>query len=851
MTDRLRFDRFELRPDERLLLRDGQPVRVGARAFDLLLALVAHRDRLVTKAELLDQAWPGLVVEEGNIQVQVSALRKLLGPRAIATIPGLGYRLALAPDPAGSTSPPAAAEGAACPSNLPASLEPLIGRAEDLRAVDRLLEAHRLVTLVGPGGVGKTSLALDAAGRRRSAALDALCWVDMAALSAPEQLAPGIAMAARLPIGSGDPVAGLGHALGARRMLLVLDNAEHQAGPLAGLLQALLQRAAGLRVLVTSQQALRVPGEQLHVLAPLAVPWPGDSLEAARACSAVQLLERRAQAVDRRFAVSASNLAPTIELCRQLDGMPLALEMAAARLPTLGFQGLQPLLAAPLDRLKALPRDTPERQLSLRRTLEWSHALLGAAEQTLLRRLSVFAGSFRLEVAQHAAGYGSLDGWTALDALAGLVDKSLVKLVEVDPPRYRLLETTRIYAAEQLVVHGETQEMQARHGRAMADFVEAELPRVRHEPAARWQACFAVDYDDLARAFEGACRRGDADVAAAVLLPLRQIDQLRGLFSSSARRVAAAQALIPRAGTLGQARLHTFIASCGWTDPPQGSRIDSARRAVALWRGLDRVHDLHGALAIAATESSRLGQHDAAEALLAEARSLERPDWPTRAQVVRLIHEGWVAGFRGDSGRCCERMQTALHLCERDHEPEMALAVRVLLAGARLDNAEFESTITLARAVIDAVRASDQTEYLGVAWGLLSVALLASGEHAGARAAAAQALPLLQADGMYRIDLLRAIAVLAADAGEWANAAHLFGHADAAAADGAPPARDCLDGRVRAAQKRIDAALGAPQAAALRAAGARLPGEGADRLAAASLARLDGPEPDRQALFLL
>jgi predicted ATPase len=657
-------------------------------------------------------------------------------------------------------------------------------------------------------------------------------------------------MAARLSIGGSDPAAGLGHALSARRVLLVLDNAEHLAAPLASLLQALLQRAAGLRVLVTSQQALRVPGEQLHVLAPLVVPWPGDSLEAARACAAVQLLERRAQAIDRRFVVGASNLAPTIELCRQLDGMPLALEMAAARLPILGFQGLQPLLAAPLDRLKALPQETPERQRSLRRTLEWSHALLGADEQTLLRRLSVFAGSFRLEVARHAAGFGSLDGWTALDALAGLVDKSLVKLVEVDPPRYRLLETTRLYAAEQLAVHGEGQEMQARHARAMAEFVEAELPRVRHEPAARWQASFAADYDDLARAFEGACRRGDADVAAAVLLPLRQIDQLRGRFSSAARRVAAAQALLARAGTLGQARLHTFIASCGWTDPPQGSRIDSARRAVALWRGLDRAHDLHGALAIAATETARVGEHAEAEALLAEARSLERPDWPTRAQVVRLVHEGWVAGFGADPARCCERMQAALELCERDHEPELALAVRVLLAGARLDNAEFESTITLARELLDTLRASDQTEYHGVAWCLLCVALLANGEHAGARAAAAQALPLLQADGMYRIDLLRAVAVLAVDAGDWENAAHLFGHADAAA-DEAAPARDCLGGRVRAAQKKIDAAIGSQHAAALRAAGARLPGEGADRLAAASLVRQGGPEPDRQALFLL
>lgn len=858
MSERVCFDGFELRPDERLLLRDGQPVRIGARAFDLLLVLVAHRDRLVTKAELLDQAWPGLIVEEANIQVQVSALRKVLGPRAIATIPGLGYRLSVAAEPAAPAPRPAPpADEQCCPTNLPDSLEPLVGRDEDLRAVDALLEVHRLVTLLGAGGIGKTSLALAATRGRRGSALDGLWWVDLAALSSPEQLVPGIALAASLPIGSGDPVAGLRHALGARRVMLVLDNGEHLAAPLAGLLRTLLEGAPGLRVLVTSQQALGLAGEQPYRLAPLALPHQDDSLAAARASPAVQLLERRAQAVDRRFRIGDTNLAATIGLCRQLDGLPLAIEMAAARLPILGFQGLQPLLAAPLDRLRSPRHDLPERQRSLRRTLEWSHSLLGVAEQALLRRLSVFAGSFGLEVVQHAAGFDPLDDWTVLDALAGLVDKSLVKLVELEPPRYRLLETTRLYAGEQLEAHGEGAVMQLRHGQAMAAFVEAALPRVRHQAAVRWPAAFLSDYDDLARAFDRAVLRGDAEVAATVLLPLRQIDQLHGLFSSSGRRLAGAQALLARAGPLSQARLHTFIATCGWADPPEGSRFESAHRAVALWRGLDRPHDLHGALAIAASVSARRGDHEAAQALLAEARSLERPDWPTRVQVVRLIHEAWVAGHRGDLGGELEQLRTALHLCERDHEPEMALAVRMLLAEAALDGGEPATSIALARAVIDAAPLAGAAGQLGLAWGLLGAALLVTGELAGARTAVAQAMELLPADAAHRHDLLRTVAVLAAEAGDPACAARLLGHVEAAAGPAAP-ASVVVAAQARATRETLAATLGAAQAEALHEAGGLLTADEAHRLARASLQRQGVParagdpprDPDPH-LFLL
>lgn len=839
MSDRLRFDRFELRPSVRQLMRDGEPVHVGARAFDVLLLLVEHRDRLVTKAELLDRVWAGLVVEEANVQVQVSTLRKVLGAGAIATIPGLGYRLAMASDTAACGRTPVRAEvrsdAASGSSNLPMHMGPLVGREDDLAALDRMLDVHRLVTVVGAGGVGKSSLALAAAHRRHAAHRRGVWWVDLAALSTADQIVPAIAKAAQLSLGDTDDLPRLVAALSRHDLLLVLDNCEHLATPLAGVVHAILEAAAGVRLLTTSQQALGVSGEQQCPLSPLDVPAPGTPLAAARAHGAIQLLERRAGAVDRRFAVTAANLPQAIALCAQLEGLPLAIEMAAARLPLLGFAGLQPLLEAPLDHLQAGLVDAPERQRSLRRTLDWSHALLGADERMLLRRLSLFAGSVRLEVAQEAAAFGRLDWWRALDALVGLVEKSLVQVVGLEPPRYRLPATTRLYARERLAAAGETEAVQRRHMQAMASLAEEARRQRLQLPSTTWLQTYLPDYEDLDLAFVQACRCGDADAAAAIVGPLRLIDQMRGLLASSTRRVQAACELLDRAGPLGQARLHSFIASCGWTRPPRGTRVGSARQAVALWRQLGDARELHGALAIAATECARTGAHDLADALLQEAGELEAPDWPGRAVAVRLIHAGWVAHCRGEGARYRDRIHAALALCEQEGETALAHAVRVLLASAALETGDAEAAIAHARSAIDALRPSNQGDHLSHALSLLCRGLLMDGDVAGAAAAAREALALMHSGDAHRPHLMRSVAALAASAGLPAAAARLIGHAQGAVpAD--EPAAECearLDAQVWQA---IVAALGSADALRLRSAGASLDEDAACRLARTCLA---------------
>jgi predicted ATPase/DNA-binding winged helix-turn-helix (wHTH) protein len=834
-----RFGRFELRPTERQLLDDGKPVRIGARAFDLLLVLVAHRGALVTKAELLDRAWPGLIVEEANVQVQVSALRKVLGPDAIATIPGLGYRLSVSTEPQpmeGLGTATSAAAPLLTSSNLPRAFEVPIGRESALRTLCDLLEAHRLVTVSGEGGVGKTCVAMAAARSHATLSSRAVWWVDLAAVSSADQVASAVAMAACLSLGVGDTLARLVRALSPHNMLLVLDNCEHLAQAVGGVVQAILEGAPGVHILATSQQALKTKGEVAYRLTPLSVPKEGATLAQARECGSLQLLERRASAVDRRFAVTEEHLSEAVALCRYLEGVPLAIEMAAARLPVLGFAGIQPLLAAPLDRLRAELIATPERQRSLRRTLDWSHSLLSRDEQVLLRRLSTFTGSFRLEVAQAATAFADLDDARVVDALVGLVEKSLVKLVEIDPPRYRLLQTTRSYAAEKLVVAREVEEMRSRHGKALASLAEVAQRPDRDLTSTSWLATYLPDYDDLDAAYWNACSQGEADVAAAVVVPLRLMDQFRGLFSNSSRRLRPVQDLLQRADPLSQARLHGFVASCGWIDSPPGSRLESARRAVTLWRELDRVRELHGALAIAATESARNGDHAAAAELIRESREIERPEWPDRSVAVRLIHEGWVALFCGDNARYRDRMRAAMALCDRGGELVMANAVRLLLASATLSAGDFDESIVLARSAVEGLRDSYQTDHLGHALTVLCEGLLASGDVDAARDVAIQALSKSDPEAVHHVDLIRAIAILAASAGDAATAAQLLGYVDSAMRTDAPAA-DALLGMAQKAGRDLDALLGLDKALALRSSGARMTHTEASRKAMQSLTR--------------
>jgi predicted ATPase/DNA-binding winged helix-turn-helix (wHTH) protein len=460
------FGNVEVRPDQRQVLVDQRPIAVGARAFDVLTVLLENRHRLVTKAELLDSVWPDEAVIEHNLAVQVSALRGLLGRESIATVPGRGYRF-VAGQPAGvePAAPPASPQAAVPRTNLPPLPEPLVGRAADAALLATLISQNRLVTVTGAGGVGKSQLAQQVLHAQRADHPHGVAWVELAGVADGAQVAEAIARALDVQLGSGKAEDALARALASLNMLIGLDNAEHVVDEVARLVAAILVADPGVRLIVTSQVPLNVAHENVMRLKPLALPDPAMARAEAEGVAAVELFVRRAQARQRDFVLDDGNVSAVIEICRRLDGLPLAIELAAARVPLLGIAGIVQGLNERLDLLADARRRAPLRQRTLRAALEWSVSLLDAAESGVLRRLGVFAGSFPLDMAQQVAvdPVGGVDEWAVLDVLGSLVDRSLVVALWGEPPRYRLLESTRALALEQLEAAGETALVNDRH----------------------------------------------------------------------------------------------------------------------------------------------------------------------------------------------------------------------------------------------------------------------------------------------------------------------------------------------------------------------------------------------------
>ena len=341
----------------------------------------------------------------------------------------------------------------------------LFGRDPDLQAVAALLEAHRLVSIVGSGGVGKTALATGLAAAQRASGRRAVYQIELAALTDCEQVIPALARGLQLPVSHAPAIEAVHASLRAAPHLLLLDNCEHLLPGIAEVVARLMDEASALAVLATSQEALSLQGERVYRLDPLAVPAADADFEAARASGAVALFVERARAADHHFTLTPENLAAVIDICRKLDGIPLAIELGAARLRTLGVEGLRKRLDERLQLLSSGARDLPARHRTLRAALEWSWSLLDSAGQAAFRRLGVMAGSFDLDAAEAVASGPDVAGNTVVDALAVLCDKSLlvVEPLADGSVRYRLLETMRQFAIEHLRDAGEEALVRDRH----------------------------------------------------------------------------------------------------------------------------------------------------------------------------------------------------------------------------------------------------------------------------------------------------------------------------------------------------------------------------------------------------
>jgi predicted ATPase/DNA-binding winged helix-turn-helix (wHTH) protein len=503
----LTFGPFELRPAERLLLEAGIPVPLGSRAMDVLIVLLEQAGQVVDKRELIARVWPSAVVEEATLRVHIAALRRCLheqepGPRYIVNVSGRGYAF-VAPLGSPHSSPPAAPP--AMPLAAPTGR--LIGRDAAVASLVDKVRLRRFVTVVGPGGVGKTVVAQHAAARL-SAPPDELVFVDLARLRQPGFVASAIASALGLPALHDDPTEELTAFLSERELLLLLDSCEHLVDEVARLTERLHAAAPRLRLLATSREPLRARGEWVTRLGPLDVPPPQQSGSAAVAVGwpAVQLFVDCAVASQDAFRLTDANAAQVSAICRRVDGMPLAIELVAARVDALGLRGLQAMLDDRLGLLRATGRrGAQERHRTLLATLDWSHGLLPEPERVLLRRLASFTGQFTLDAALAVAGPEPAEAADFNNLIANLGTKSLV-VADHDGAqvRYRLLDTTRAYAREKLREAGEEPTMALRHASHCLELFRAAARETESRTPAEWLSRYAIFLDDVRAALDWA-----------------------------------------------------------------------------------------------------------------------------------------------------------------------------------------------------------------------------------------------------------------------------------------------------------------------------------------------------------
>jgi predicted ATPase/DNA-binding winged helix-turn-helix (wHTH) protein len=788
MTVPLRFGRAEVRPSERQLLIDGRPVGLGARAFDLLLALVERRDRIVAKNELLDSVWPGLVVEENNLQVQISSLRKALGPQAIATIPGRGYRFTAAldfeavsqPDATAprSTSAPEATDAHAAPlSNLPAELAPLYGRAEDLPALRALIELHKLVTVVGAGGIGKTALAQALAHQLRGSFDDGVWLVELTPVADASLVATTVAGVVRVELGADAQT--LAKALSTSRMLIVLDNCEHLVHAAAELAAALQRAAPNVRLLATSQEPLKVAQEHVYRLGPLALPTEAG-VESARQAGAVALFEARAQAADPRFALTEHNIAAVVDICRHLDGIALAIELAAARVPLLGVDGLRARLDERFSVLKGGARLALKRHQTLRAALDWSHGLLTQDEQTVFRRLAVFAGSFGLDSAQRVAADDRIDEWAVLDHLAALVDKSLVVAEMGEAPRYRLLETSRAFAMEKVQQADETDAVHRSHAEAVLAVFEGSLKDEYVLSTHARLERYLPDLDNARAALDwSGGPSGDAQLQIALTGAIAWIWRSAGLRPEGMRRTRSAMARIaPSTPAHLKARLLASWSSMAF--PQAGPQeLAAAARAVELYRTLGDRRALFTALCRQGRTQANCHQLEEAEVALQEAARIFEGTWPPALRIPWLMASADLFSGRGRFEEGIGVEQELLQLAIALDDKRLTLTALVFLEQSAASLGRWEECVTRGRDLVERIQ-RDRSLRSGIENAVLSnlsTSLTALGEIDEALQVARRAYPAVEQAGRV-MELLEPFALLAFKRGRIDDAVRMLGRAN-------------------------------------------------------------------------
>jgi predicted ATPase/DNA-binding winged helix-turn-helix (wHTH) protein len=770
--DILRFQGFEIHTARRQVHVHGEPVPLGARAFDLMMLLVEQRERVLTKAEIFTSIWPGQVVEDNNLTVQISALRKLLGSEAIATVTGRGYRFVAQPAPAPAQEGVIHTTHAA--GNLPLSALAVYGRERELAELLRAHETLPCVTLCGLAGVGKTTLALWAA-RQMAAArpyAHGVWQVELANVLDPDRLVQAVCEVIGLELNPRDvPLTQCLAQLRHRELLLVLDNCEHLADGVATFVDALLKAAGHVHVLATSQEPLRLPGERIIRLNPLEVPPTPDAGDATEYGAVKMLLERVRAAMGGSFEPGAQELVDMVEICRQLDGVPLALEFAAARVPVLGLAGVRNRLYDRMRLLSRGPRTAPSRHTSLQAALEWSHQLLPAPAQLLLHQLSVFPAGFSLQGAELLVGP---DGAAHLiEHLDVLVERSLISRQSGARARYRMLETTRAFALDALQTAADEVDWASRLAHTMAQLC-MNAARER-DSALMWQ-----EIPNARAALNWALMAPGHEQVAITIATFISV----GLGAAGATGEALDH--LKRVRPLVDARCPTMLAARFWHwygrvgsegRMPVSLSVEAMLAADALFESLGERRHRHSCQRHLAEVELEAGHAERAEAHLRIARGLEQQQdgVPEADRMRRLRVESRLADARGQHDLALRHAQAALELAEALGVKRYRLLLRADMAWTQLQmgraDAAVNGCLELLQYLDDSIR---QGQARGRVLSGLTAALVAAGQIERAVRSAGDSLIALR-----QANLLRArcevFAWVAAAAGGMQAAAQLIG----------------------------------------------------------------------------
>ena len=770
----IRFATFTLRPAQRQLTRDGVAVPLGTRAMDLLLHLTAHSGVIVSKHALMQAVWPGRIVEENNLTVHMAALRRALGNAPdgqpmIQTVTGRGYVFV------GSTiADPPAAKPATPSASLPPATR-LIGRDTASADLQLLVRTRRVVSIVGPGGVGKTALALHLAAELAPAFPDGVAFADLSTVADPARVPEAVAAVLAGGAGINTATARLAAVLRNHKSLLVLDNCEHVVEPVAALVNAIVAGCPGVVILVTSREGLFLSGEQIYRLPPL--PFPEDPQKATASSAlhfgAVRLFVERAEAMG-GFALDDTSAPIVAAICARLDGIPLAIEMAVPRLKVLSPAQLAERLDERFRLLAAPGRGTTPRHRTLQAMIDWSYDFLPGQEQTLLRGLSAFSGGASLASIQAVAGGDDVD---LLDRLTGLADKSLLTVDNATPPRFRLLETVRQYAARKAVDAGETS-LGARHAAHFADrFAEAARtwPTI---PGREWLATYALDAENLRSALAWAFSpEGDTDIGlrlVASTVPLWW--ELPDTPVAEGQRWLAVAADRLRPDTPAAVRGWVRFGQ-SWRDFRFSDRENApaALEAAASFREAGDAAGLGAALWRAGSALLTSETMDQAEAHLVEAESVLRGIAPGKWLALTLIRLGDLRFRQGQNAPALASYQEGFALSRTTDFWIGLVNGGSNMTELMLTNGEPERAIRQLKDLRDEQPPSRRTPLMST----LASHLLVAGDTAGMREAAREALNQGSAIGLTAAVAwaVEGVALLAATEGNVETAARLAGYA--------------------------------------------------------------------------